>query len=73
MIALNFASPFNQFIKKHPMKAPIKKTKTVYPLFILALFFIFSCSKEDPIPEPIDEVYLSIPDPHFETLSLIHI
>jgi hypothetical protein len=52
------------------MKSPIKRIKTAYSIFVFALFFMVSCSSEDPIPEPIDEVYLSIPDPHFETLLI---
>lgn len=52
------------------MKVPIQKSKTVYLIFVVALLFMFSCSSKDPIPEPIDEVYLSIPDPNFETLLI---
>jgi len=37
-----------------------------YTIFILALFHIVSCSSDDETPNPINDIYLSIPDIHFE-------
>ena len=38
-----------------------------YIIFVLALFHIVSCSSDDETPNPINDIYLSIPDIQFET------
>ena len=43
-------------------------TKTItYPIFVLTLFLIVSCSTNNESSNPINDIYLSIPDIHFET------
>ena len=44
----------------------ITYNKKVYPVFLLALFLIIACSSDDETLNPTNDVYLSIPDMHFE-------
>lgn len=52
------------------MKFAFNKNKTTCQIFILTLFLIVSCSSDDENPNPINDVYLSIPDNHFETILI---
>lgn len=49
------------------MKNHFSRSKIIYPIFFLILFLFVSCSSDDSNPNPINDVYLSIPDIHFET------
>lgn len=44
-------------------------TKIAYPVVALTLFLIVSCSNDEH-PNPINDAYLSIPDPLFETILI---
>lgn len=65
MITFNFTSEF----KLENMDTSNRSRRT-YPIFILTLLFILSCSREDEIPELINDAFLSIPDNHFETILI---
>lgn len=38
-----------------------------FPVILMTFFLMASCSKDDEIPSPINDTYLSIPDIHFES------
>lgn len=42
--------------------------KKAYAIVALSLFFLAACSKSDEQPNPNEDAYLHIPDPHFETV-----
>lgn len=48
----------------------MKFAKCTCPIFVLTFLLLVSCSRDDEIPEPIDDVYLSIPDNHFEKILI---
>ncbi len=50
------------------MRLPFRGSTFTYSIFVLSLFFVVSCSKDNEAPEPITEDYLEIPDIHFETV-----
>ena len=52
------------------MKFDSKRNKITCPIFSLTLFLFVSCSSDDSNPKPINDVYLSIPDNHFETILI---
>ena len=41
--------------------------KGVFPIIILLFFLVTSCSSEDGTPDPINNIYLSVPDSAFES------
>jgi len=49
------------------MKNPFNRSKITYPIIVLTLSLFVSCSSDDENSNPIDNIYLSIPDIHFET------
>ena len=49
------------------MKITFLGNKVSYPIFLLSLLFIVSCTNNDDPITPINDDYLSIPDHHFET------
>tara|TARA_B100000809_G_scaffold247901_1_gene277430 strand:- start:197 stop:1132 length:936 start_codon:yes stop_codon:yes gene_type:complete len=49
------------------MKHPFNRSKIAYPIFVLTFLLIVSCSSDDETTDLIDDVFLSIPDIHFET------
>ena len=49
------------------MRFSFCRNKITYPIFALTLFLIVSCSSDDEAPIPINDIYLRIPDIHFET------
>ncbi|MEP0368401.1 MAG: hypothetical protein ABJN36_16110 [Cyclobacteriaceae bacterium] len=50
------------------MNFPAYKGKITFPIFVLTLILVASCSSDDETQDPIVDVYLSIPDSHFETI-----
>ncbi|WP_319480915.1 hypothetical protein [uncultured Draconibacterium sp.] len=50
------------------MKFTLNKNKIKYSILVLTLFLFASCSDE--ITKPINDVYISIPDHHFETILI---
>ncbi|MCO7186238.1 hypothetical protein NH341_12490 [Tenacibaculum sp. XPcli2-G] len=50
------------------MKSLFLKYKIAYTTLVLALFLFSSCSSDDETPDTGNEVYISIPDKHFETI-----
>jgi protein phosphatase 1 regulatory subunit 7 len=49
------------------MKNPFSRSKICYPVIVLTLSLIVSCSSDDENTQPTNDIYLSIPDIHFET------
>ena len=49
------------------MKNPFSRSKIFYPIIVLTLSLIVSCSSDDENTQPTNDIYLSIPDIHFET------
>ena len=45
-------------------------SEIAYPIFVLTLFLIVSCSNDGHHLKPINDTYLSIPDHHFETILI---
>lgn len=52
------------------MEFVFNRNKITYPIFVLTLFLIVSCSSDDENSKPINDVYLSIPDSHFEAILI---
>ncbi|WP_339918361.1 hypothetical protein [Yeosuana marina] len=52
------------------MKFTFTRNKIIYPIFVLALFIIVSCSSNNENEKPVNDIYLSIPDNHFETILI---
>ncbi|WP_338358691.1 hypothetical protein [Yeosuana marina] len=52
------------------MKFTFTRNKIIYPIFVLALFIIVSCSSNNENEKPVNDIYLSIPDDHFETILI---
>jgi Leucine-rich repeat (LRR) protein len=49
------------------MKFTFYSNKITSSIFAITLLLLASCSSEDETPNPINDIYLSIPDIHFET------
>lgn len=49
------------------MKLYFYRNKITYPIFVFTLFLLVSCASEDESPIPKNDMYLEIPDVHFET------
>lgn len=52
------------------MKFIVYKNINSYAIFVLTLFFVTSCSNNDDHTKLANDVYLSIPDNHFETILI---
>ncbi|WP_166964182.1 leucine-rich repeat domain-containing protein [Yeosuana marina] len=52
------------------MKFTFTRNKIISPIFVLALFIIVSCSSNNENEKPVNDIYLSIPDNHFETILI---
>lgn len=52
------------------MKFTFTRNKIISPIFVLALFIIVSCSSNNENEKPANDIYLSIPDNHFETILI---
>jgi len=49
------------------MKQTLSSNRVTYPIFVLAFYLFVSCSSDDEALNPMNDIYLSIPDIHFET------
>ena len=52
------------------MKFSFSRNKIIYPIFAATLCLFVSCSSDDETPNPINDIYLNIPDIHFETILI---
>ncbi len=52
------------------MKFNFTRNKIIHPIFALTLFLVVSCSSNDEKIKAVNDIYLSIPDNHFETILI---